>query len=118
MSHLPEPGDVRVAFDRMDARAAATLVEQRPHFHHAGNLTLDAETGAFSGDAVDAFRRAYGDLFLMDELFVDGGHSLVSHGINVFMGGSEDLYSVLASLMMQSMATGVLMERARWERKP
>lgn len=118
MSRLPEPGDVRVAFDRMDARAAATLVEQRPHFHHAGNLTLDAETGSFSGDALDAFRCAYGDLFLMDELFAEGGHSLVAHGIGVLMGEDEDLYSVLASLMMQSVATGVLMERARWERRP
>jgi hypothetical protein len=97
---------------------AATLVEQRPHLHHAGSLTLDAQTGTFSGDAVDAFRCAYGDLFLMDELFAEGGHSLISHGIRVLMGGDEDLYSVLASLMMQSMATGVLMERARWERKP
>lgn len=95
MTRLPQRGDVRVAFDMMDARATAAVGERKAHIHDAGSMKFDPASGRFSGDALDAFRLVYGDLFDFEELLVEGGASLLRHAIATI---------------------GVLMERKRWER--
>jgi hypothetical protein len=117
VSRLPEVGDARRAFAAMDERAKAGVPEIAPRRHYAGEVRLDAQTGRLEGEGLDAFRRVYGDLFDIEELFAQGGMAMLLHGVRVLMGGEEDLISVLSSLVMQAAGTGVLMERLRWEER-
>lgn len=114
MSFLPEPGDARAAFDLMDERAHATLPDTSEHMHDAGDMEFDMGAGVMSGSAAVKFRLAYGDLFKTEEVLKEGGVSLLVATAKVWLK-EQDTLSVLASLMLQSMAIGVLMERRRWE---
>lgn len=116
MNRLPERGDVRVAFDLMDERACAAIGERKQHIHDAGTMTYNPETARFSGGAIDLFRLVYGDLFDFEELLAEGGASLLRHAVATMRQDGEDEMSVLISLLTQSVAVGVLMERARAER--
>jgi hypothetical protein len=116
MGRLPEPGDARAAFDLMDERAKATLPDTSNHMHDAGDLEFDATAGVMSGEAAKKFRLAYGDLFTTEEVLQEGGLSLLGSTAEVWLR-ENDVLSVLASLMLQSMAIGVLMERHRWEER-
>ena len=114
MVKLPEPGDAREAFNKMDERAHAAVRNRTDHVHDAGTLAMNPATGAFGGDALDAFRFVYGDLFVMEEVLAEGGLSIIRHAMRVGEQGDDELVSAVFSLALQFCAVGVLMERARW----
>lgn len=111
---FPEAGEARAAFDRINERAKAGVTETRPGFHHAGDLS-GGGSKRLTGSAADVFRHVYGDLFDIDDLVNGGADALAVASIEVVMRGS-DLFSVFMSTILEAVAIGVLMERARWEK--
>lgn len=80
-------------------------------FIDAGDIKVNAWTGVAEGEGMDIYRRAYGDLFELGELVAAG--SGVIRAFKDLVDAGDDVASVLFSLYLQAVATGVLMERAR-----
>lgn len=116
---LPASGDVRRAADAMNKRVEAALnVPQgtRPGFVDIGLTTVDG-TG-IGGVGADAMRRVHGDLVDTGEFIDDVALGWINATLDGVTSGKFDPISALASLSIQSVALGVLMERQRWEAKP
>lgn len=107
MSRLPEEGDVAVATDLWNARIEATTGGDQMC---AGPVRI-TEHGAV-GEGMSPILRAAGDLF-----DPGAGVEMIRAAI-VDMLRDGDVQSALATVVLQSTALGVLMERARWERRP
>lgn len=112
MSRLPEKGDVALAVDTLDARVVA--ISDGGTFVDCGPIRIRKD--GLTGEGVDPLLRAYGDLFDPGELLAEGGMSLILKTI-VGIAQTSDPRSEMATLFMQAAALGVLMERARWEKR-
>lgn len=116
MSRLPEKGDAKRAYQAINARAVAAVDEVAPGHHLVG--LIDMRDGELTGDGLDGFRRVYGDLFDISETIEYGGTDLVFASLEKIDRGVMDPFSALMSLFLQATATGVIMERQRWEKRP
>ena len=116
MSHLPEPGDVKVAVDMMNARSEARGMRGEKPIS-AGTVFVDFEAGSVALNQADTLLSVYGDLFDVAELLQEGGAMMVRNYLHDIVTGDHDPLSALSSLLFQGVAIGVLMERARWERE-
>lgn len=117
MSRLPEPGEAAAAIDALDQRARAVQSDEDPSVVNLGSLEYHRGTGALRGEAVPSTLAVFGDLFDLGELLTQGGARVIDTSLVDIVSGANDPVSALASLYAQGVATGVLMERARWERR-
>lgn len=101
---------------RLRQRAQNVVGDNTGVSYVVGNIGADLDSGEVDGDGVDAMRLIFGDLVDVGELIAEGGASIVSSALGSVMLGRNDPVSSCLSLFVQGVATGVLMERARWER--
>lgn len=115
MSRHPEPGDAVRAMVKFEARlrVAVDNVGSDGLLEDAGEVTFTAHGP--EGDGAEVFRIVYGDLFDPRELLL-GAISMLEGFVNDLGESDREIRGTLTSLFMQGVGTGVLMERARWER--
>lgn len=115
MSSLPEKGEALRAIVALRDRADASNADRDwKGSAELGNILVGS--GRLSGDK-SATLMVYGDLVDVADL-MESGVLIVKSAMLSMVEGKQDLFSGLASMLIQGVATGVLMERARWERKP
>lgn len=113
MSALPEKGEAKAAM-----RALTTRVDQVSDRDASGQAEVGrvlVGDGDMTGDGAPSTRLIYGDLFDIGDMMADGGSSMVLMALQSVARGQQPM-SVLASILIQGVGLGVLMERARWER--
>lgn len=113
MSRLPEKGDTQTAVDLLDARVRA--ISNGSSLVMCGPVLIDGDE--MSGPGVDPLLKAYGDLLDSGEFVSEAGIPLVGVAL-IDMARNGGIQSALLGLALQAAALGVLMERARWERRP
>jgi hypothetical protein len=113
VSCLPKKGDTATAIDLLDARVRA--ISGGSSLISCGPVLIDGTE--MSGPGVDPLLKAYGDLLDSGEFLSEAGLPLVRVAL-AEMGIGGSVQSALLGLVLQGAALGVLMERARWERKP
>lgn len=94
---------------------AAAKRADHGHGYVLGDVTVGEDD--IEGEGRPVALLIYGDLFDVGDLLADGGEMIVRNSLKAAML-SGDLLSSLASCLVQGVALGVLMERARWEKRP
>jgi hypothetical protein len=113
VSRLPEKGDTQAAIEMLDARVRA--ISGGGNVVNCGPVVVDGEE--VSGSGADPLLKAYGDLLDSGEFLSEAGVPLVGVAL-VQIASDGGFQSPLLGLALQAAALGVLMERARWERRP
>jgi hypothetical protein len=117
VSRLPEKGEAEAAMAAMNERSRIALgVTSDQPTVILGSLSGSRSSG-LSGSALESLRLSYGDLFDIGELLIEGGAGAVEHFGVLVRAGQISLEAALASVLLQGVGTGVLMERARWEKR-
>lgn len=113
MARLPEPGEAIRALAKMNARviAATHHVENGSRIEDIGTLEL-SEDGELVGQAAMTLRAVYGDLYDFGEVLALAASMLREFIADLENGTPADS---VASLLLQGVGIGVLIERARWE---
>lgn len=109
MSRLPEKGEATAAAEALERRLHA--IGDGENFVAEVNVNTDDMRG--EGPAV---RAAYGDLFVIGEMAQAAEIPVNNFIYDIATGTMPDV--ALRSMYLLAVAHGVLMERARWERKP
>lgn len=108
---LPIAGDTRRALRAMDARTKA-LFPDAVDVVHAGDVSDNTER--LGGPGGDAMRLMWGDLLDVEEFMLEFGVPAVRDAMGEAIR-SQDPFSVMCSIVAQTGALAVLMERQRWE---
>lgn len=116
MSRLPESGDAIAAVVAMNTRVEIGAQLDGNVCEQVGDLEVNLRTGEVSGDGIDVYRPVYGDLFEIGEM-LQMGLRITDLFEEIAEANPDELRHVLISLYLQAVGTGVLMERARWERR-
>lgn len=111
----PEKGDAARAVLAMNRRVAAGTELEGDVCEPVGDLHIDATTGRVTGDGLGVYRPVYGDLFEIGETLL-ASMMVTDLFERIAVEQPEEIKHILVSLYLQAVGTGVLMERARWER--